>query len=331
MGQQMGALEKGGRWMKAVGRWIKAGRPVRSDEQVQRIFEEICRPCEQFDPRTESCRVCGCRTNSYGGPLRNKIAMQTERCPKGKWSAAAEVVEVEIGGGPFFVPSSSIKECAGAARSILNRDEYRLRPIEHAGHKVRTVVDAGANCGAFSLMAGRLFPQARILAFEPNRDCQPAYRKNMELLEDAKRVVFHPVACLGADESQSATLRVLAGFSGSSFLHQHKRGPFGLKDRRLKYEDREVAGVRISKVLEAQQVQQVDILKIDTEGSEAAILRELSQTGWLERVRWIRLEWHGLESRPEIEQLLDKTHVCHLGRRWRNLVGPGIAHNRRLC
>jgi len=75
------------RYSKAVRRWIRFGRPVRSAERVQEIFETICGPCPDFNAKKKRCRVCGCRTSSGNIALINKIKMATERCPKNKFLA----------------------------------------------------------------------------------------------------------------------------------------------------------------------------------------------------------------------------------------------------
>ncbi len=74
-----------GKYGRALHRWIVAGRPVRDEAEVQRIFETLCRPCEHFDAQKEICKTCGCRVRQSGGALVNKIRMGTERCPRGKW------------------------------------------------------------------------------------------------------------------------------------------------------------------------------------------------------------------------------------------------------
>lgn len=88
----------------ALAKWVKAGRPVRSEAEIQRIFVEVCQPCGSFEPRNTECRVCGCgeklpgivkvvaatleaalgRLNGMQYRLLRKIAMATEECPKGK-------------------------------------------------------------------------------------------------------------------------------------------------------------------------------------------------------------------------------------------------------
>jgi len=78
-------------YVRALSRWIKAGRPVRSEEDTKRIFETFCEPCEDYVEGT--CRHCGCRVNLMNAPLLNKIAMATEECPLGQWGAT--IVQLE--------------------------------------------------------------------------------------------------------------------------------------------------------------------------------------------------------------------------------------------
>jgi len=73
------------RYTRALSRWIKAGRPVRSEEEITRIFETFCEPCEARDAESSSCRYCGCRVNLTQSAMMNKIAMATEECPVDKW------------------------------------------------------------------------------------------------------------------------------------------------------------------------------------------------------------------------------------------------------
>ena len=75
------------RYTRALSRWIKAGRPVRCEEEIKRIFESFCEPCEAYDGTNLVCRYCGCRVNLIKAATLNKIAMATEECPIGKWES----------------------------------------------------------------------------------------------------------------------------------------------------------------------------------------------------------------------------------------------------
>lgn len=70
----------------AVSRWLAAGRPVRSDEQVGELLA-ICQDNRCGKYRDGQCLACGCRVNSSGWALANKLRMATESCPKGMWVA----------------------------------------------------------------------------------------------------------------------------------------------------------------------------------------------------------------------------------------------------
>jgi hypothetical protein len=67
----------------ATARWVKAGRPVRSEDEITEIFEKVCRPCKHFRPsgwnNRGSCDICGCRVNLGKG--LNKLRWGTESCP----------------------------------------------------------------------------------------------------------------------------------------------------------------------------------------------------------------------------------------------------------
>jgi hypothetical protein len=73
------------RYTRALSKWIKAGRPVRGESEIIRIFTENCVKCESFEERSSSCGHCGCRVNQSTIAPLNKIAMKTEQCPEEKW------------------------------------------------------------------------------------------------------------------------------------------------------------------------------------------------------------------------------------------------------
>lgn len=75
-------------WVSAVGKWLIAGSPTRSEAEVARIYNDICTPCPKIvkhDNGDTACGVCKCRLSSRGWTLRNKIAMATEKCPLNRW------------------------------------------------------------------------------------------------------------------------------------------------------------------------------------------------------------------------------------------------------
>lgn len=81
----------------AASRWVRAGRPVRSDEQVAEIFHRYCEPCERLRDGHCSHPQCGCAVSDptaeqssllgrvLPAGLVNKLRMATERCPEERW------------------------------------------------------------------------------------------------------------------------------------------------------------------------------------------------------------------------------------------------------
>ncbi len=78
-------------------------------------------------------------------------------------------------------------------------------------------------------------------------------------------------------------------------------------------------------VLIEHQINHIDLLKVDTEGSEVAIFHCLENHGWLSRTKWIRFEWHGADSIQALRALISPTHVLSIDRSgvWN---GIGVAH-----
>lgn len=69
----------------AIKRWVAAGRPTRTEEEIIAIFRDHCGNCEMYDKEKHSCKNCGCSLALTGNPLTNKLAMGTEHCPLGRW------------------------------------------------------------------------------------------------------------------------------------------------------------------------------------------------------------------------------------------------------
>jgi hypothetical protein len=85
MSENQGIFSLAYRYTRALSRWIKAGRPVRNEEEIERIFETFCMPCEDYDMKSSVCLHCGCRVSLATAAPLNKIAMATEECPLEKW------------------------------------------------------------------------------------------------------------------------------------------------------------------------------------------------------------------------------------------------------
>lgn len=73
------------RYTKAVACWIAAGKPTRTQEQIDALLQ-VCHKCQFYNAKHKACSKCGCNVNSQAEGLSNKLAMATEQCPKGYWT-----------------------------------------------------------------------------------------------------------------------------------------------------------------------------------------------------------------------------------------------------
>lgn len=164
---------------------------------------------------------------------------------------------------------------------------------------VRTILDIGANVGASTLYFAGQYPEARILAFEPFTESYELLARNVQGLSRISTFNFGL-----SDQDRQAPLH-LGVFDSVTNSLGHSSEASGQRDV--------VVQLRNSgDVLAEQNITEVDILKLDTEGSELPILRSMFPT--VARAGVIYLEFHSEADRREIDRMLSPTHVLLRGR-----------------
>ena len=172
---------------------------------------------------------------------------------------------------------------AAATWPVFSRTSYAMvNGLARQGLRPRTVLDAGANKGQFSIAARNLLRPERMHAFEP----LPAVGE--ELVRNCSRypeVIVHRMA-LGATKGE-AVLHVNRHSQSSSFLR--------LQDRHLavfphaeELNDFVVNVGRLDEVLAGEPLARPVLLKVDTQGYEADVLA--GATGVLDQLDYVVLE-----------------------------------------
>lgn len=77
--------EKVKNYFGAIRRWHALGKPTRSPEEIEKLFEENCKGCDRYDNEKHACKNCGCSVSTKSSPLANKLAMASEHCPLGRF------------------------------------------------------------------------------------------------------------------------------------------------------------------------------------------------------------------------------------------------------
>jgi FkbM family methyltransferase len=151
-----------------------------------------------------------------------------------------------------------------------------------AGLELDTVVDIGANRGQFALCIRRLYPDARIISFEPLHRAAATFRRTFSC--DPRVTLFNKAV---AAQSGSADMHVPQWDASSSLLPiaqaQRDNFPF-MKERRLET----VQTAPLSDCVDAASVNGRALLKLDVQGFELTALRGCEPL--LDRFKFVYVE-----------------------------------------
>ena len=159
-------------------------------------------------------------------------------------------------------------------RQVLVTREYdcdfAIRPL--------TIIDAGANIGLTSVFYANKYPNATIIAIEPEAS-------NFHMLEKntAPYPNIHSIkAALWKDNTQVKLVDPNLGHYGFQTMEA--------SDGNASEEMPSVPGVTLDKILTEFNLGSVDILKVDIEGSEKEIFENCCS--WIDKVKVIVVELH---------------------------------------
>jgi FkbM family methyltransferase len=188
---------------------------------------------------------------------------------------------VACGGFHFFCPNR--EEFARICDDVFAGHEYGFRTRERRPY----IIDAGAHVGVATHYFKRRYPRARVLALEANPTTVELLRRNVShnALDDVR--VMH--AALAPASGEIAFYTGASEEAASSWGDSAVRQPW--------HEGDTTAIVRVPAVtLSSLLTEPVDMLKLDIEGLETAVLAEAAPQ--LHRVRRIALEFHGTRANP---------------------------------
>lgn len=199
-------------------------------------------------------------------------AVKTQlRLAAGRVGRADGLVQVKV--GRFDVTGFSIPSLAYLHREIFVGLQYYFstqRPNPF-------IVDGGSNIGMSVLFFKSLYPSARVLAFEPAQPAHELLVRNVEA-NGLRDVEVHRAA-LGREDGDVPF-----------FEDRDDPATFRMSTRseRLPGTASAVPQRRLSQLLS----DDVDLLKLDVEGSEDDVLAELVDSQAVSRVRQLVVEYH---------------------------------------
>lgn len=181
------------------------------------------------------------------------------------------------------------------AKSILDGKVYaafsNIDPVD-------VILDIGANIGAAALFFKHMHPDAHVFCFEPNPSAFELLKHNTSYFQDIQCFNY------GLYDIE-ATARLYKGnidcISDSILPNHNVSSQFS--EIRLRKASDVCAGLPFSSI---------DILKIDTEGCEVNILRNL--VAWLTSIKAIYIEYHSELDRMLVDVILARTHLLYSSR-----------------
>jgi FkbM family methyltransferase len=164
---------------------------------------------------------------------------------------------------------------------IFLREEYGRLPDG------ATVLDLGANIGAFSVYAATTARDLRILAYEPMPEFFQLLQENVRLNDVARQVTCFNLAVAGRPGPRTFVVE------GAGVLFPTLVLPPGPGVERTAT----VACTTLAEICDANGLRRVDVLKMDCEGAEYEILYE-TPASCFERLKEIRMEYHDAGAPP---------------------------------
>ena len=152
-------------------------------------------------------------------------------------------------------------------RDIFQRHEYLFNPPAPP----ETIVDAGANIGLASIYFANRWPDAKIIAVEPDPENFEILRKNIKPYQNI-------TAVFAAIWNKAEWLNLVDPGEGS-WAMQTKTGSDG-----------RVFGLTIPGIMRTRLLPRIDLLKMDIEGAEKEVFEHHEE--WIDRIGSIAIETH---------------------------------------
>lgn len=200
---------------------------------------------------------------------------------------------IDLGNGSKLTISYPEANRAEVVNTLHGKTYPRLALPE----EVRVVVDVGANVGISAIFWAMTYPEASVIAFEPHKETFGLAEANTAGFDHVR--VFN----FGLDEKDRRVDLYLGNYTSSTnslftgaLWNSNETASIYLRDAQ--------------QVLRDLEIQEIDILKVDTEGCELPILRSILQT---HTPKIIHFEYHSETDRRALDELLRPNYGAILG------------------
>lgn len=169
---------------------------------------------------------------------------------------------------------------------VFGFKEYAIKQLEG---NPKWIIDGGSNIGLFSIFMKNLYPDASIIAIEPDSD-----NYNL-MLENFK--AYDGITALKAGLWNKTSL--LKAYD------KYNLGKWGIVvEETADPKEANVEGISIGDIVTKYEIDKIDILKIDIEGSEKQLFAD-NYEEWLPKVKMIIIEFHDWITKGTAQPVLE--------------------------
>jgi|10_taG_2_1085330.scaffolds.fasta_scaffold38468_3 FkbM family methyltransferase len=186
--------------------------------------------------------------------------------------------------------------------SEIMQDLYNMCNITKK-NDVKTVIDLGGHVGSFSIMASILFPNTKIYSYEAVQENYDVILKNVAINKLENKISVFNFAVGGKGYPQEIQMAgSKSGYDKSDVQSIRNTGGnkiiWGEGDCGVNLET-----TTLKEIIEQNNIEKVDLLKLDIEGSEYQVLEYAHETGVLNIIDKMAMELH---VNPKREREFDK-------------------------
>lgn len=157
------------------------------------------------------------------------------------------------------------------------------------GLEPKTIVDCGANIGLASIQYGKLFPKAKIFAIEPDKG-------NFDILKLNTQGYSNITPIRKGVWNKSTNLRI----------KDNGNGNWGFQVEEAENEDSDtVPSISLRELIDTYNIENIDILKVDIEGSEKELF-EYDCDFWLSKTKTLIIEVHDWMNHGAVRAVFSK-------------------------
>jgi FkbM family methyltransferase len=195
--------------------------------------------------------------------------------------------------GEVVLPDTDVAR--SVYREVIETDCYGIGRLHAAGFRPTMVWDLGASWGVASVLLAHHWPEATVWAFEPVPDPFRFAVRNCQAFPNVR--VFNRALVGFLDRDARATAE------GIAYDGVWRASPQTCLEELAAFPCSSVSAFLAENPLP----RPLDLLKVDIEGCEIGVLRELRQLGVLQGVAHVRGEWH-FNAFHELPRLLAPSH-----------------------